>query len=327
MFKLKQFLAVMLAFALVATGMAAVSAEVDNVYDVFWSRDDVKMVPWYNHDYSVLKGPEYQAEVLKLLAAGYIPLKGYAISEYSGGAGQQYGSYDEDYFVKTQLGVAFEGGLGLFFRTTPEGLEYYDDGTDSWIDVPEDMAVPVEIEELLLQGVFDHDAYQQTGQHWVQIWGPVGFWVPDFGWVDTGEEANAPIITWINEDGTQAVWTIADIYGTSMAVMIVTGEEEWDTRTVVYELPQAGAGASQLQPKNYGLVLNQPYNKYGLESIAEIPEEFSKYYKIDGDKIVTYANSPLDVWFFKNIWKVNHDAYLDELEEEAQNKWLAARVK
>lgn len=318
MFKLKQFLAVMLAFALVATGMAAVSAEVDNVYDVFWSRDDVKMVPWYNHDYSVLKGPEYQAEVLKLLAAGYIPLKGYAISEYSGGAGQQYGSYDEDYFKHTDLSIVFQDDMGILFRTTPEGLEYFDG--ENWVPVPDTMEVPIEVEELLLQEQFDHDAWGwiKTGSKW---------WQGYFGWSDTGSDTNEPFLTVINEDGTQAVWHIMDIYGTSMAMVVITGEEEWDTRTIIYELPQAGAGSPQLLPKNYGLVLNQPYNKYGLESIAEIPEEFSEYYKIDGDKIVTYANSPLDVWFFKNIWKVNHDAYLDELEEDAQNKWLAARAK
>ena len=149
MFKLKQFLAVMLAFALVATGMAAVSAEVDNVYDVFWSRDDVKMVPWYNHDNTVMKGPEYQAEVLKLLAAGYIPLKGYAISEYSGGAGQQYGSYDEDYFKHTNLGVVFQDDMGILFRTTPEELQYFDG--ENWVPVPDTMEVPIEVEELLLQ--------------------------------------------------------------------------------------------------------------------------------------------------------------------------------
>jgi hypothetical protein len=305
----------MLAFALVATGMAAVSAEVDNVYDVFWSRDDVKMVPWYNHDNTVMKGPEYQAEVLKLLAAGYIPLKGYAISEYSGGAGQQYGSYDEDYFVKTKLSVQMTddqetwlwGILGI--RSTAEGIQYYDGS--SWVSVPPEMELEIQVEELQLQGVFDHDAKA-------------------FVWFDVGgaEITDTPTI---NPEGTEAQWIFDDywINGINLihAQIIVDGEEEWDTRTIIYELPQAGAGSPQLLPKNYGLVLNQPYNKYGISSIAEIPEEFSKYYKIDGDKIITYTNSPLDVWFFKNVWKVNHDAYLEDLEEERNNKWLAARVK
>jgi hypothetical protein len=316
MFKLKQFLAVMLAFALVATGMAAVSADVDNVYSIFWGADGVKMVPWYNHDYSVLKGPGYYEEVSKLLAAGYIPRSGYAISEYSGGTGQQYGSYDEDYFVSTQLSIMMEGGIGVIFRTTPEGLQYSEDGI-TFLPVPATMEVPVEVEELLLQEQFDHDAWglYREGRRWY------------IGWHDTGSDTNEPFLTVINDDGTQAVWTIMDVYGTSMAMVVITGEEEWDTRTIIYELPQAGAGSPQLLPKNYGLVLNQPYNKYGLESIAEIPEEFSKYYKIDGDKIITYTNSPLDVWFFKNVWKVNHNAYLEDLEEDAHNKWLAARVK
>lgn len=289
-----------------------ISADVDGVFDI-WEKDgDYQHVWWYNHDNTVLKGPEYKAQIAQLLADGYT-YRGYAVTENTGGEGQQFGSYDEDYFVKTTLRVVMEDGIGILFRTTPEGLEYFDEETQAYIPVPETMEVPVEVEELLLQEQFDHDAYQQTGQHWVRIWGSWGIWVPDFGWVDTGSDANEPFLTVVNEDGTEAVWHIMDIYGTSVAMVVITGEEEWDTRTVIYELPQAGAGAPQLQPKNYGQILNKPYNKYGLEEGRAIPAVFEQYAKYDNGRIMTYANSPLDIWFNKNIYKPNHDAHLFEV--------------
>jgi hypothetical protein len=298
--------------------LGSVSADVDGVFDIWEKGGAYEYVWWYNHDNSVCKGPEYQAKIAQLLADGY-GYRGYAVTESTGGSGPTHGSYDEDYFVATHLNVVFDADLGLFFRTSPEGIQYYD-GTD-WTAVPESMEVPIEIEELQLEGVFDHDAYQQVGQHWVQIWGPFGFWMPDFGWVDTGDEANAPMITVINEDGTEAVWTIMDVYGTSFAVMVVTGEEEWDTRTVVYELPQAGAGAPQLLPKNYGNILNKPYNIYGLDEGQAIPEIFTPYIKYDGDKILTYDNSPLDIWFQKNVYTPNHKkAQQERIEETAWYK-------
>lgn len=293
--------------------LGSVSADVDGVFDIWEKGGAYEYVWWYNHDNSVCKGPEYQAKIAQLLADGY-GYRGYAVTESVAGSGPQFGSYDEDYFVATHLNVVFDADLGLFFRTSPEGIQYYD-GTN-WTAVPESMEVPIEIEELQLEGVFDHDAYQQVGQHWVQILGPFGFWMPDFDWVDTGNEANAPVITVINEDGTEAVWTIMDVYGTSFAVMVVTGEEEWDTRTVVYELPQAGAGAPQLLPKNYGNILNKPYNKYGLVEGQAIPEIFTPYIKYDGDKILTYDNSPLDIWFDRFVYTPNHKKAQEEAIKE-----------
>jgi hypothetical protein len=295
--------------------LGSVSADVDGVFDIWEKGGAYEYVWWYNHDNSVCKGPEYQAKIAQLLADGY-GYRGYAVTESTGGSGPTHGSYDEDYFVATHLNVVFDADLGLFFRTSPEGIQYYD-GTN-WTAVPESMEVPIEIEELQLEGVFDHDAYQQVGQHWVQIWGPFGFWMPDFDWVDTGNEANAPVITVINEDGTEAVWTIMDIYGTSFAVMVVTGEEEWDTRTIFYELPQAGSGAPQLQPKNYGQILNKPYSTYGLDEGQAIPKVFEQYVKYDGDMIMTYANSPLDIWFFRYVYQPNHKkAQQERIEQTA----------
>ena len=296
--------------------MLGASADVDGVFDI-WEKDgNYQYAWWYNHDNTVLKGPEYKAQIAQLLADGYT-YKGYAVTESTGGAGPQFGSYDEDYFVKTTLEVMMEGGIGILFRTTPEGLQYNDPEL-GWIAVPETMEVPVEVEELLLQEQFDHDAFQQTGQHWVRIW---GIWVPDFGWVDTGSDTNIPMLTIINEDGTEAMWTIMDIYGTSVAMVVITGEEEWDIRTVVYELPQAGAGAPQLQPKNYGNILNQPYNKYGLAEGQAIPTVFEQYVKYDGDKIITYVNSPLDIWFYRYVYKPNHkQAQQERIEQTAWYK-------
>lgn len=289
-----------------------ISAEVDGVYDI-WTKDNgpAVFVSWYNHDNSVLKGPEYLEKVAQLMADGYT-YRGYAVAEYTGGSGKTHGSYEEDYFVKTQLDVAFEGELGLFFRTTPEGLEYYDEGIGSWIDVPETMEVPVEVEELLLQEQFGHEQYvwTRTGR-----WPWQGYW----SWQDSGSDINEPFLTVINEDGTEAVWHIMDIYGTSVAMVVITGEEEWDTRTIFYELPQAGAGAPQLQPKNYGNILNKPYSIYGLDEGQAVPKVFEQYAKYDGDKILTYENSPLDIWFDRYVYQPNHKKAQQERLE--QTNW------
>lgn len=276
--------------------MLGASADVDGIFDI-WEKDgNYQHVWWYNHDNTVLKGPEYQAKVVQLLADGYA-YRGYGVTESTGGAGPQTGSYDEDYFVKTTLQVMMEGGIGIIFRTTPEELQFFDG--ENWVKVPVDMEVPVEVEELLLQEQFDHDMYSwiRTGR-WP--------WQGHFDWVDTGSDTNEPFLTVINEDGTQAVWHIMDVYGTSVAMVVITGEEEWDTRTITYELPQAGAGAPQLQPKNYGNILNKPYNMYGLDEGQAIPTVFEQYVKYDGDRVMTYANSPLDIWFFRYVYQPNH---------------------
>jgi hypothetical protein len=275
--------------------MLGASADVDGVFDI-WEKDgNYQYAWWYNHDNTVLKGPEYKAQIAQLLADGYT-YRGYAVTESTGGAGPQFGSYDEDYFVKTTLEVMMEGGIGILFRTTPEGLQYNDPEL-GWIAVPPTMEVPVEVEELQLLGVFDHDAWgvYRENRRWY------------LGWHDTGEDKNAPMITIVNEDGTEATWAIMDLYGTSVAMMVVTGEEEWDTRIVVYELPPTPAGAPTLMPKNYGQILNQPYNKYGLAEGQAIPTVFEQYVKYDGDKVMTYANSPLDIWFYRYIYKPNHE--------------------
>ena len=256
----------------------------------------------YNHDNSVYRGPEYQVKILELIANGYVH-KNYSITENSGGGRPQFGTYDEDYFVKTNLNIVFnDWGLDLFFRTTGAGLEYFD-GNDC-VDVPEEMEVPVEVEELLLQGVFNHEAYQQTGQHWVQIFGPIGFWMPDFGWEGTGKAHNEPFGTVINEDGTEATWTIMYLYGISVAMMVVTGEEEWDTRTVVFDLPQGPVGGPQLLPLYYGVQILGTL--YGPQSIDEIPEELMIYAIELNGQYYTYSGSPLDIWIYENIYKPNH---------------------
>lgn len=302
-------------FLLSMFSVLGVSADVDGIFDIYEKDGQFEQVWWYNHDNTVLKGSAYKAQVAQLLADGY-KYRGYAVTESLGGGGPQFGSYDEDYFVKTTLQVVMEGGIGIIYRTTPEGLEYFDEETQSYIPVPETMEVPVEVEELLMKGVFDHDQYQQIGQHWVRIWGSWGIWVPDFGWVDTGDDKNEPFLTVINEDGTEAVWHIVDVYGTSVAMMVVTGEEEWDTRTIIFELPPTPAGAPQLQPKNYGNVLNKPYNKYGLEQGQAVPDIFQQYAKYDNGKVMTYDNSPLDMWFDQYVYKPNHDAHVAELNGE-----------
>ena len=278
--------------------MLGASADVDGIFDI-WEKDgSYQHAWWYNHDNTVLKGPEYQAKVVQLLADGY-EYRGYAVTESTGGAGPQFGSYEED-VVKTKLTMLMEMGLEIGqYKTTPEGL-FYNDPEQGWIEVPESMEVPVEIEELQLEELFGHE-YREVTKWFLGI--PIRFGP----WGPSGSDTNVPIITLINDDGTEAIWTIMDVYGTTMAMVVIQGEEEWDTRTIFYELPQAGAGAPQLQPKNYGQILNQPYNKYGLAEGQSIPSIFEQYVKYDGDKVMTYANSPLDIWFYKAVYKPNHE--------------------
>ena len=283
--------------------MLGASADVDGIFDI-WEKDgSYQHAWWYNHDNTVLKGPEYQARVVQLLADGYT-YRGYGVTESTGGSGQQYGSYDEDYFVKTKLSVQMtddqetwlQGILGI--RSTAEGIQYYDGS--SWVSVPLEMELEIQVEELQLQGVFDHDAKA-------------------FVWFDVGgaEITDTPTI---NPEGTEAQWIFDDywINGINLihAQIIVDGEEEWDTRTIIYELPPAPAGAPQLQPKNYGQILNQPYNKYGLAEGQSIPSIFEQYVKYDGDKVMTYANSPLDIWFYKAVYKPNHEQAQEEAIKE-----------
>ena len=303
----KNGIVVAVLMALSIFSVIGATADVDGVYDVFYNKGtgNFQYVSWYNHDNSVCKGPEYQEKVVQLFTDGYA-YRGYAVTESVGGGGPQFGSYDEDYFVKTKLSMQMTddqktwlwGILGI--RSTAEGIQYYD-GT-GWVDVPPVMELEIQVEELQLQGVFDHDAKA-------------------FEWFNVGgaEITDTPTI---NTEGTEAQWIFDDywINGINIihAQIIVDGEEEWDTRTVVYELPQAGSGAPQLQPKNYGNILNKPYNTYGLEEGQEIPDVFRPYIKYDGDKIMTYANSPLDIWFFKYVYTPNHKkAQQERIEETA----------
>lgn len=282
---------------LIFASMTVISADIAGILETWrnpQTGNEVFVNP-YNHDNSVLRGQEYQARILELIADGYIH-KNYSITENGAGGGPQFGSYEENCFVETQLEIVREVGIGVFFRTTPEGLEYSVDGVN-FLPVPVDMTVPVQIENLDLQGIFNHERYNwtQTGSRPWQ-----GYW----SWKDTGEEKNEAMITVVNEDGTEATWVIMDIYGASIAMITVNGEEVWEMKTITYQLPSVGSGPPQLQPKYYGvLVLG---TKYGPQSIDEIPPELLEYAKeIDG-QLYTYSGSPLDLWIYENIYKPNH---------------------
>lgn len=281
--------------------LGSVSADVDGVFDIWEKGGAYEYVWWYNHDNSVCKGPEYKAEVAQLLADGYV-YRGYAVTESTGGAGPQFGSYDEDYFVQTKLWVdSLYGNQWTFWKSTPTGVEVFDsdenllgtlplDGSEQYFDKL--------INELSIDGTFKHE-------DWFIIWWNAG--------TDTQDAVFDGTNTWTIDD-YRYVWFFVD--GTVHAQIVVKGEEEWDTRTVVYELPQAGAGAPQLMPKNYGNILNKPYNIYGLDEGQAIPAIFEPYIKYDGDKIMTYANSPLDIWFYRFVYTPNHKASQQERLEQ-----------
>jgi hypothetical protein len=297
--KMKTYTLLLVSILLLTT-ISIASAEVDGIYDVYCDKNgNCEKVSWYNHDRSIFQGSEYQEKRLELLMGGY-SYKGFEICEYSGGAGQQFGSYEEDYFVKTKLNMIptddektwFYGIFGL--RSTAEGIQYYDDETNQWINVPSEMELEIQVEDLELRGIFDHDA-------------------KTFVWFNVGD-AEITALPVINPDGTEAQWTFDDYWVDGIniihAQIIVDGEEEWATRTVTIELPPTPAGAPQLQPLNYG---NNLIGKYGFQTIEDAIEwveslGLTDYIKVTDDGVFTYENSPVDLRYKSDIYTPKHKA-------------------
>ena len=275
--------------------MTAISADIDGIFEV-WMNQEGKMtlVSIYNEDCTECHGKEYQDRVCQLAEGGctYCGMC-YSGSFSGGGAEPLSGSYEENKFVKTVLTMNGYGDketwvYGIFgIRSTPEGIQYYDDETDNWVDVPPEMELPIQVEDLQLQGLFDHDV-------------KIGWWFP----VGGAEITTTPTI---NPDGTEAQWVFDDYWVDSIhiihAQITVDGEEVWEKKTIVYEVPDTG-GLPTLEPKNYGVpVLG---TKYGAHSNDEIPEELLKYTKEINGQLYTYSDSKLDIWLFENIYKPNH---------------------
>lgn len=288
-----------------------ISADVVAVWEEWYNpvtRESMFINP-YNHDQSVYRGEEYFARIAEANSMGFTEFRATNIVENSGGCGKAFSSYEEDYFVKSILTFTGTNGEFVFWRTVAEGIQYSTDGGATWStwDGTGALELPVELENIDMEAIFQHYAW----------------W---FGWFDAGEVSNPPTIVTTNSDGTQTTWTFNDnwAFGLVQSQAVVNGEEVWETRTITIELPPAGAGTPKLLPKNYGNVLNKPYNKYGLNEGQEIPAMFEPYVIYDGDKIMTYANSPLDIWFYKYVYTPNHKAYLEGLysvDEESVFIW------
>jgi len=153
--------------------------------------------------------------------------------------------------------------------------------------------VPVELEELDIEGTFQHE-----------IGARVLFW---FLWGDAGKTTEDAVGGTTNPEETEATWFIDDYWINEIdlihAQITVDGKEVWEKKTIVYEVPDAG-GLPTLEPKNYGVpVLG---TKYGAHSTDEIPEELLKYTKEINGQLYTYSDSKLDIWLFENIYKPNH---------------------
>ncbi len=321
--KKKYFLSLTVLTVLIFFAITAISAETDGIFDIWYNPQTGQtiFVSQYNHDNSVFKGPEYQAKIIELIEKGYL-YKGYGISEYSGGSGPTHGSYEADFFVKSILTSNGFGDEWLLWKSSPNGLEYSTDEGVTWIpwDGTGTIELPIELEDIDINALFEHDQYGITGGHnetryywdwsWREGWHQHSYtiWVPEYGWVDMGDSAPTTTIQIINADGTQSTWIFEDDWLTIVDLIhsetTVTGEEIWETRTVVYELPQAGAGAPQLQPKNYGVQIIGTL--YGPKSLDEIPPELLKFAKEINGQWYTYTGSELDQWIFENIYKPNH---------------------
>jgi len=301
--KKKYFLSLTVLTVLIFFAITAISAETDGIFDIWYNPQTGQtiFVSQYNHDNSVFKGPEYQEKIIELMEKGYL-YKGYGVSEYSGGSGPTHGSYEENYFVKTILSMSGYSDQFLIWRSTPEGVEYSEDGItwNIW-DGSLDLELPTELEELDLNGIFQREAYLYVwvGPRWYN-WG--------WRWTDIGEEDQSPTSFTLNPEGTEGTWVIDDYWmeypNWVHAQITVDGEEVWDTRTVVYELPPTPAGAPQLLPKHYGVqVLG---TLYGPKSLDEIPPELLKFAKEINGQWYTYSGSELEMWIFENIYKSNH---------------------
>lgn len=256
----------------------------------------------YNHDNSVYRGPEYQSKISELIANGYVH-KNAAIIEISGGSGPQFGSYEEDYFVKSMLTSTGFGDEWLLWRSIPNGLEYSTDEGNTWIpwDGTGTIELPTELEDIDIDALFEHDMS-------MYVW--VGPKIYNWGWrwIDMGDSPPTSTMQIMNSDGTESTWIFYDDWVAAVDLIhsevTVNGEEEWGTRTVIYELPQGSPDGSQLRPLHYGVPLLGTL--YGPQSLDEILPELMEFAKEINGQWYTYTDSPLDLWIYNNIYKPNH---------------------
>lgn len=175
--KLKKsyFLSFVTMTLLLFSSMALISADIDCILET-WRNPQTGsevFVNIYNHDNSVLRGPEYQAKILELLANGYVH-KNQSITENSGGGGPTQGSYEEDYFVKSILTSTGFSDQWMLWKSTPDGMEYSTDEGITWIpwDGTGTIELPTELEDIDIDALFEHDMYMYVwvGPKWYN-WG------------------------------------------------------------------------------------------------------------------------------------------------------------
>jgi len=269
----------------------------------------------YNHDNSVLRGPEYQARILELIANGYVH-KNYSITENSGGGGTQFGSYDEAYVMTTikktstdnmdeayyyirswMWGLSQQGG-------TPDG--FYVNG--EWVPIDEEWSAEnTDLDDIEVDGHFE--------ERWMHMEGRMIFsYNITMDLPDTTRQEGTIYVMRQDINDKQTIWYIGDnVEGILMTPsipadwddLVIEGAEEDKVRTIIYELPQAGSGPPQLQPNYYGVQILGTL--YGPQSIDEIPPELLMYAIEINGQYYTYSDSPLDIWIYENIYKPNHD--------------------
>ncbi|KYC45703.1 MAG: hypothetical protein APG12_01056 [Candidatus Methanofastidiosum methylothiophilum] len=295
----------------------AISADVDGIFEMYRNKEGkIKLVSVYNEDCTECRGQEYQEKVCQLVEGG-CTYCGICFSGNFGGEGAELlGSYEENKFVKTILSMSGYGDEETFiywinligYRSTPKGIEYSEDGGATWNtwDGTGTLELPTELENLDIEGVFQHEDWVVSG-YWTGPW-YARRWIDTSHWQETGEINHDATSYNINPEGTQATWIFDDyrnwwIFELTHAQITLDGQEVWEKKTIFFEVPEAG-GLPTLEPKNYGVQLLG--TKYGPESIDEIPEELLKYTKEINGQLYTYTGSKLDEWIYENIYKPNH---------------------
>ena len=293
---MKKYMVSLILTILLLCSAISISADVDGIFEMWKNQDGkITLISIYNEDCTECRGPEYQEKVCQM-AEGGCTCCGICYSDSCGGGGAPVlSSYEENYFLKTVLKMQeypdeetwLWNSTGI--RSTPDGIQYYDDETGNWVDVPPEMELPIQVEDLQLQGLFDHDVK--------------AFWI----WFNFGG-AEITTIPTINPDGTEAHWVFDDYWVDRIHIIhsqiTVDGKEVWDKKTIFFEVPNAG-GLPTLEPKNYGVQILG--TKYGPQSIDEIPPELLNYAKEINGQLYTYSDSKLDIWLYENIYKSNHD--------------------
>ena len=313
--KIYHLSSIMVAIMLLSS-IAAISANGETVLETWrnpQTGNEVFVNP-YNHDNSILRGPEYQARILELITNGYVH-KNYSITENSGGGGTQFGSYNEAYVQTTIKKTSTDDMDEASYRVSRWlwGKSEQNQTADGffvngeWVDIDEEwIAENIDLDAIEVDGHFTDRELHSEGRM-----------IFSYNWTidlpDSTRKEGTIFVMRQDVDDKNTIWYIGDdIEGILMTPsippdwddLVIEGTEEDKERTIIFELPQAPAGIPQLQPQYYGVQILGTL--YGPQSIDEIPPELLMYAIEINGQYYTYSDSPLDIWIYENIYKPNH---------------------